>query len=109
MSARLFPEYRREGLVQLFVIVAPVRPRFKPRVFDQLRMLHGVAQSFPELLRRREMNRQHRPVRAGEGIGLRLARPRVRARHAPMRTGFGRAIKALKTPSAENIPLKQSE
>ena len=43
VGARFFFEKYREGFIQFVVIIAPVRPGFKTPVFDQLRMLNGIA------------------------------------------------------------------
>src|SRR5918996_3689860 len=68
----------------------PIRTRSEARIFDPFRMFDGVAQSFPEFLRRRQMDRKHQPVRAGEGISLRLSWARVGTRRFAMGESFRR-------------------
>jgi hypothetical protein len=85
VRARLFPKNFAEGLAQLVVILSAVRAGLETRIFDQVRALSGVAQTFPEFLRRGEMNRERQTIRTAERISLRLPRASVRTRRPAVR------------------------
>ena len=70
MSARLFFEKVAENFSQLVVVLPAIRPGIEARIVDQFWMTGGLAQTFPEFLRRRKMNREHCSVGTRERVGL---------------------------------------
>src|SRR4029450_13752476 len=89
ISARLFSKKLSKGFVQLVVIFPAVRPRVKTGIFDQFGTSNRLAQSFPEFLRRRQMDGEGQTVRTRESVSLRLSWTGVRARWPPVGKRFG--------------------
>src|SRR5262249_5526324 len=89
ISAWLFSKKLSKGFVQLVVIFPPVGPRIKTRIFDQFGVSNRLAQSFPEFLRRRQMDGERQTVRTRKSVSLRLSRTSVRPGRATMGQSFG--------------------
>src|SRR5262249_57430489 len=89
ISAWLFSKKLSKDFVQLVVIFPAVGPRIKTRIFDQFGASNRLAQSFPEFLRRRQMDSEGQTVRTRESVSLRLSRTGVRAGRAAMGQSFG--------------------